>query len=194
MTTAFPLAWPDGWPRTPRNGRKASQFKTGYLAAYDNLMHELRLLGATNVTVSSHAPLRRDGKPYSEAMNDELEDPGVAVYFRMPEGARVMARDGHPTPAENLHAIGHVIGHLRGLTRHGGAGMMARAFAGFTALPAPKSPWEVLGLKPGSPKETIEAAYRAKAKTAHSDVGGTDAAMSALNVARDSALKEIGAT
>lgn len=195
----FPLSWPEGWPRIPDARRAPSRFRTRYLDAYDNLMKELNLLGATGVIISSNAPLRRDGKPYSDAMTDDLEDPGVACYFTLNGEPRVMARDGHPIPAENLHAIGHVIGHLRGLERHGGSYMMSRAFAGFAALPAPggarKRPWREVFEWPdgmGVGKGEIEVVYRAFAKERHPDKpGGSAEAMAELNRAREEALKEI---
>ncbi|OJW21229.1 MAG: hypothetical protein BGO49_24775 [Planctomycetales bacterium 71-10] len=59
-----------------------------------------------------------------------------------------------------------------------------RAFTDCVALPAPKSPWDVLGVAPGATEAEIDAAYRAKAKTAHPDNGGTAAAMQELNEAR----------
>lgn len=199
MTTAYPLSWPEGWERTTPALRKPSKFKTRYAEAYDNLMRELHLLGASSIVVSTNAPLRRDGRPYTDFMEDDVDEPGVAVYFRLKGQPRVMARDGHPTPVENLHAIGHVIGHLRGLERHGGGAMMARAFDGFAALPAPgaKRPWrEVLDLTSvpinDIARGTVENAYRARARAAHPDSGGSHDAMAELNRARDEALKEIG--
>ncbi len=192
---AYPLAWPDGWPRA--KNRSQSCFQTGYMAAYDNLMNQLRLLGASDVVISSNAPLRRDGRPYTDAMTDELPDPGVAVYFRLKTEPRVMARDGHFTPAENLHAIGHVIEALRSIDRHGGSYMMTRAFAAFAALPPPasKRPWrEVLGFHgiqlPA--KSDVDRAWRDFAKKKHPDAGGSAEAMSELNQARADAPKEIG--
>jgi hypothetical protein len=78
---------------------------------------------------------------------------------------------------------------IRSIERHGGSTMMERAFSGFTALPAPKSCWEILGLSPGATAQAIEAQFRAKAKTTHPDLGGSDAAMAELIAARNDALK-----
>lgn len=193
MTTAYPLAWPEGWPRTPADKRASSRFKTGYLDAFDDLLNELRLIGGTGVVVSSNAPLRRDGKPYADAMKDDLDDPGVAVYWRTKAGQpRVMARDGHPTPAENLRAIGLVIEALRAIERHGGSHMMERAFAGFTALPAPGAakPWHVvLGVRETATREEIEAAHRALIRKHHPDAGGSAEQAAEINRARDDALR-----
>ena len=74
--------------------------------------------------------------------------------------------------------------------------MLDRAFAGFTALPAPggKRSWrEVLGFPAAaSPdRDGIEIAYRSKAKAAHPDAGGSHDAMAELNRAREDALSEV---
>lgn len=66
------------------------------------------------------------------------------------------------------------------------------------SVPEKRAPWwfEVLGLEPCPPAELdearIRAAYRARAKTAHPDAGGSNEQMVRLNEARDAALKEIG--
>ncbi len=195
MPTAFPLSWPEGWPRTLASQRSTSRFRTRYADAYDNLVRQLTLMGATQVVISSNAPLRRDGRPYTEAMEDDIADPGVAVYFRVGRDDRAMARDGHPTPAENLHAIGHVIEALRSIERHGGSFMMRRAFSGFAALPAPASrPWhEVLGVSPTASTAEIREAHRTLIARHHPDNGGSVDVAAEINAARDAALKERGA-
>ena len=103
--TAYPLTWPDGWPRIPAQNRERSRFRTSYAGAFDNLMNELSLLGASSIVVSSNAPLRRDGRPYTDAMADDLDDPGVAVWFLLrgePRGERL----GRPRMARQGAALG----------------------------------------------------------------------------------------
>lgn len=57
---------------------------------------------------------------------------------------------------------------------------------------ASENHWSVvLGVMPDATAAEIKAAYRTRAKS-HSDTGGSDTAMSRLNVARDQALKERG--
>lgn len=59
----------------------------------------------------------------------------------------------------------------------------------YLMLPEPivkRDPWEILGIRPGEPRELAEAAYRAKAKMLHPDIGSEDAAkMVELNQAID---------
>jgi hypothetical protein len=100
-----------------------------------------------------------------------------------------MARDRYWTPWENMRSLVLAIEAIRSIERHGGQTMMERAFSGFTALPAPKSCWEILGLAAGAATQAIEAQFRAKAKIVHPDLGGSDAGMAELIAARDEALK-----
>jgi DnaJ-class molecular chaperone len=79
-----------------------------------------------------------------------------------------------------------------GIERWGTGDMVEQAFTGFVALPAPKSPYEILGVRSNASDEEIEAAFRAKAKKLHSDLGGSDDAMAELNAAR-ARLKELAA-
>ena len=135
-----------------------------------------------------------------------MDDPGVAVYFTLPGKPMSMARDRYWDISQNLRSLGLAIEHLRGLERHGGAQMLERAFAGFAQLPPPDGQarpetvdWrECLGPFPADlpPEDQLllaEGRYRARAKNAHSDAGGNDAAMIRLNLAIAQARQELAA-
>lgn len=66
---------------------------------------------------------------------------------------------------------------------------MERAFAAFERLPAPRSCWDVLGVRRDATADEIKAAFRTKAKDAHLDAGGSAAQMAELNKARDDAMR-----
>ncbi len=85
---------------------------------------------------------------------------------------------------DNIYAIGKTIEALRGIERWGTGDMVEQAFTGFVALPAPKSPHEILGVTAGASEEEIDAAYRQKAMAVHPDRGGSAAAMAEINEAR----------
>lgn len=189
---AFPLQWPTGWPRTPWEKRSRSRFQSGdFVRSRTALLKELRLLGAMSVVISSNMALRNDGLPYADAAKRRIDDPGVAVYFVLKKRQMVMARDIYWTPAENLRSIGLAVEHLRGMERHGGSYMMERAFSGFVALSAPGTHWSgVLQVSRTATRSEIEAAFRRLARERHPDQGGSDTMMSALNAARDQALRE----
>jgi hypothetical protein len=169
MTQAYPLQWPDGWPRTPEGERRdRSPFKTTFDKARWELYRSLELLGATSCVISSHLPLRMDGKPRADAARMRLPDPGVAVYFSRDGKQLVIAQDRYPTCHDNLRSIGLAIEGLRTLERHGGGHIMERAFTGFVAL-SDRAHWrEVLEYPPGVDVslDDLNARYRAMARQA----------------------------
>jgi hypothetical protein len=203
---SYPLSWPQGWPRTSDNRRdRTYKFKTSFSRAREQLVDELRRLGASNVVLSSNIPTRLDGLPYADAARKRIDDPGVAVYFTLRQRPMTMARDQYDTVHDNLRSLGLAIEYLRGLERHGGANMLERAFAGFTALPPPEGhapeerqiDWrEELGPFPEGLENPevlalAEFRYRNKAKSSHADAGGSDEAMIRLNLAIAQARKEL---
>lgn len=205
MTTAFPLSWPQGWPRTPANARARGPFQVTFGSARDHLVREVTRLESPTLVISSNAALNRHGLPYHDQADDQIADPGVAVYFQRDGQPMSMAQDRYLTITANLRSIGLAIEHLRGLARHGGGHMMARAFGGFAALPPPAGgggaapkPWrEILapipdGLEPADTLTIAEVRYRTKAKQTHADVaGGSDEQMIVLNAAIEAARREL---
>jgi hypothetical protein len=87
------MRWPDGWPRTSSYRRENDhRFRgTNVGRARDQLMHELRLAGATDIVVSSNVPVKADGLLYAD--NKRIDDPGIAVYFTYKKKKLVMARE-----------------------------------------------------------------------------------------------------
>lgn len=195
---AYPLQWPEGWPRTrewsrENDDRFGGQNKLQMGKARDQLLAELQKLGARNVVISSNLMLRQDGLPY--ASQKQVSDPGVAVYFTLKNRSLVMARDRFKTAAGNIRSLTLAIEAMRQLERHGGSIMMERAFHGFAAIAPPdwKKPWrEVFGVKPDW-RGDITALYREKAKNRHPDSGGSDSLMAELNVAYAEAKLELSA-
>lgn len=204
--SAFPLAWPDGWPRH-KGYREFARFET-QRSSYNTTLqksvkHRADLsvadgtarvnqaltrmgLGRDDVVISTNMPLRLDGLPRSNV--PEPSDPGVAVYWQTKKGERkVMAIDRYTRVADNLAAVAATLEALRGIERWGGGQILDRAFSGFTALPAPGQThargWrEVLNVEPTvSDLETVKGQYRRLSSVRHPDKGGTEAEMSELN-------------
>lgn len=54
MIEAYPLSWPQGYPRSAR--REHSRFQTSMANARDGLLEELRLMGARQIIISTNIP------------------------------------------------------------------------------------------------------------------------------------------
>lgn len=189
--SAFPLTWPDGFPRTERPVK--SQFKTSIGTALENVRKSLRLFGEDS------------GKPVSDVIlssnvgglsfdDKGPKDPGVAAWFTWDGAQRCIAVDRYPKPEDNLQAIHHILEARRTEMRHGGLQIVRQTFRGFTALPAPpdRKPWrEVLGLQGPVTRGQVDARYRELAQQAHPDRGGNQDKMAELNRARDEARRAV---
>ena len=196
MTTSYPLAWPEGWPRsTAREDGRRRFIRRGaawtFGAARDALYEELDRLGSPpHITLlSSNYRLNQRGEP-SKAYGRPADE-GVAVYFQRRGRPYVMACDRFLRAEENMRSLTLAIDAMRALERHGGGVMMERAFAGFAALPSPGSTpwWSVLQVDQAATREQIEVAFRRLARERHPDSGGSDAMMADLNRARDEARR-----
>jgi hypothetical protein len=190
MTQAYPLHWPDSWPRGKTQG--PSQFRTSLSGALKNVQASLLQFGADSgkkvesIMVSSNFSLN-DQSP---------SDPGVAVYFTWDNISTCIAVDKYRKIECNLQAIHHCIEAERTKLRHGGINLVRAAFRGYAALPPPSAAnardwWVVLGISKLSKRTDIDAAYRARAKECHPDTGGTAEAMAELTTARNQAIQGI---
>jgi len=183
-TQAYPLQWPLG--RARASGRQRARFTTNTRAGYSQrhshtvgegvqeILRELRLMGARDVVISSNIQLRADGLPRSG--QSQPSDPGVAVYFSFKQQSVCLACDQWVKVEDNLWAVCLTLEAMRGIDRWGAAQLEA-TFTGYAALPAPAAGarpwWEVLGVSARAGAAEIKDAYRAKAKQTHPDAGGT---------------------
>lgn len=193
---AYPLKWPEGWPRHKGYRDSDRRFRGGTYGlhwdrVYRSLQDEIARIGGSNPIISTNQPVRQDGLPYAQQRS--INDPGVAVYFTRKKKQMVMAQDRFDSVAGNMRSLAMAIEGLRQMERHGGAVMLERAFDGFIAIAPPswKKPWrEVFGIKPDW-KGNITALYREKARNRHPDAGGSDDLMAELNVAFEEAKREL---
>jgi hypothetical protein len=209
---AHPLYWPEQWPRTAPSAReRTTRYKITFSDARDRLVHELKLLGAIEIVLSTNIPLRRDGLPRMDIA--EPSDAGVAVYWiergkwdadkhDYAQVPRVIACDHWQKVRDNIRAVGLAVEALRALKRCGATQIADKAFTGFAALPAHAGasstgarPWRVvLGLNGGPLTRTqIEDAYMRAVRTAHPDLGGTQDLMVEVNAAYREAVSAIEA-
>lgn len=201
---AYPLHWPEGWPRTPEHKREHSRFKVTTDRARMGMLEEIRRLVCyrfrrDDVIISTNLRLRQDGEPY--ASQRLPEDQGVAVYFKHKGKPMVFACDRWRHIHDNMHAIAKTIEALRGIERWGASDMMERAFTGFMALEhAPEETYaDVLqmGNRLGESDEkwlaTAERHYKILAREYHPDKpGGSHDMMRKLNRARRQARGALG--
>lgn len=179
MAESFPLHWPIGYKRTQH--RQPSKFKQTMPDKIQELLYdELGRLKAKSIVVSSNAPLRRDGRLYTEYLLKKIEDPGIAIYFKYHEQDVVMCCDQYEYPWENMYALAKGIEAIRSLNRWGVSEFIKRAFTGFNALPEPMTAsqvnmkwYEVLGVAKDADKDEIKKAYRLLAQVHHPDSGGS---------------------
>lgn len=195
---AYPLYWPEGWPRTAEVER--SRYKVTYGIAVKDLQRELALLGGESLVLSSNVPLRLDGLPYADFTKRRMDDTGVAIYFMREGRQQVIACDSWDLVKDNIRAIGLTVAGLRAIQRAGATELLDRAFTGFKALPAPgdtspSSPdWRhVLGCDDDAGIDEVKTAYRSKASEAHPDKGGSDAQMAIVNRSWEEARAELEA-
>lgn len=179
--TAFPLSWPEGWPRTERHKIRESNFKRSHqFAARLHSMDEVRRevaneverLGARDAILSTNVKLRLDGLPYSNQA--QPNDRGAAVYFTIKGKPVSLACDRWNRVEDNIWAIVKHIESLRGQDRWG-VGNIEQAFRGYMALPerAGGSAWhETLGVAINASEEQVRDAYRLLVKKHHPDTGG----------------------
>ena len=200
----YPLSWPQGWKRTAPSQRTRALFKStsrqysttgsgsrlrktelSIAASTARVLDELRRFGVLegDAIISTNLVVRLGGLPRSDQRAPE--DPGVAVYWERPgeQGTKCMAIDRYDRVADNLAAIAATLDAMRAIERHGGAQILARAFQGFDALPAPGQTsgrgWRViLGFEDegaGLTLKDVEAAYRRRRSETHPDKAGGNA-------------------
>ena len=101
--TAYPLSWPTNRPRTSSWRRTRSKFDTTFAVARDELLRELKRLGAKGVVLSTNIELRQDGLPY--AGRRQPDDVGVAVYFTHKGRQVCFACDRWDKIEDNIRAV-----------------------------------------------------------------------------------------
>ena len=178
MIEAYPLQYPAGWSRSQT--QQISKFgRYTFEQMRTEVLRELKLLGATDAIISSNLRLRQDGYPYSGQR--QPEDTGIAVYFKLEGQDQCIPCDKWHRVEDNMRAIAKTIEALRGIERWGAKEMVNAAFRGFKALPEAtivtpyqaRAWYEVLEVSQNAGIDVIRAAYRAKLKVVHPDVGGS---------------------
>lgn len=193
---SYPLTWPVGWARTKTVlcHRDDPNRSVPIGQACEELVNELRRIGASGIIISSNLQARLDGRPYSG--QGEPKDRGIAVYFSLKNRPTVLACDKWDRVSRNLWAIAKHVDALRGQERWG-VGNIEQAFAGYAQLPGQGETsgacwWKELGVAVNATAEQIKIAYRDRAKECHPDAGGSHESMARLNEAFTFAMNQNG--
>jgi hypothetical protein len=111
---------------------------------------------------------------------------GAEVVLHMDKQSRVV---------DNARVLYLAVEAMRLNDERGIADVVREAYA---QLPPPadeqprRDPYEVLGVREDSPWEVVEAAYRARMKTAHPDTGGSAEAMKEVQAAMEQLRRQRG--
>lgn len=169
---AYPLYWPEGWPRTESYKQKRAQFKDRSVAVGRRfLVDEVRRFGGSELIISSNLELKLDGTPRSNQR--QPEDRGVAIFFKRNSVDMALACDVYTTVEDNLWALCRTLEALRQIERDGSPALINRAFKGFAQLPDPdqREWWEVLNVRKNATDAEVRAAYLQLARQYHPDSG-----------------------
>lgn len=161
--TAFPLCWPEGWPKTEITRKESAKFKQTLAGALSNLKIECARLGGKNLILSSNYTLG----------NERPMESGVVAYFLLDTSNIAIPCDRWKLVEHNVQAIALTIEAMRGMERWGAKHMIKAMFTGFKQLPAPGINWyQVLGVPINASRDQVREAYMLLVKKHHPDRNG----------------------
>jgi len=201
MTVAIQFRPLDVWPGvpTPSHSRQRSRFAAPYTKTVKELARELDAIGAKNVVILAdcdESEIRRDGMIRSDA---RLRGPGIVVCMDSKYGALKYPCDKFTQWESNLRAIALSMEALRKVDRYG-VTKRGEQYTGWKQLPSSATPAEewasveqafrflcVTGdvVASAFTPPFLQVAYRAAARKAHPDAGGSTELMSKVNRAND---------
>lgn len=204
--TRYPLHWPNNVPRRAPHQRGHPHFgDTTIHAATQLVLQEINRLNKrhwnhsdSSVIISTNQKLRLDGLPVSNGAM--VADGAVAVYFKLYfqrtgkwfNRPCVLTCDKWLKIQDNLKAIAKDIEAQRARERWG-CTSVEQAFQGYLCIPEKtggKAWWDILEVPTNATRDMIAEAYRAKAKDAHPDSGGSFTDFTKLKDAFDQAMAQ----
>jgi hypothetical protein len=183
------VEWPDGFERTPPGDREkyphGSGFRVDRREAFENILEQLKQLGAEEVRIDSGAH-EKTVNPNLLTQESDPDDPSVVVYFSKSGEDFAVPCDKWDNVRDNAQAIANYLDAKRALDRYG----VKTVESEFTTQKLPpgeeerqkaddgddgfgdKPPHKVLGVASDAEDEEIKAAARALKKEYHPDTGG----------------------
>lgn len=110
-------------------------------------------------------------------------DRTVKLTYKKNGATVVLVMDKQERAVDNLRVLYLAIEALRLNEKRGLGEIVSSAYAQLAAPTEITDPYEILGVRLDADRDVIEAAYRAKAKAAHPDAGGSARQMDILNKA-----------
>jgi hypothetical protein len=195
------VEWPSGFERTPERDRSPNRsFEVSLHDAIQDLAAEMDRLDADNWRLSTALDHQSQNPNHPYANQPRPDDPGVALRWTMDGGQYAVACDSYTRVRDNLRTIGLYIREKRKMeTRPVETGQSE--FANARLPPADEEDvvvagaggepaHEILEIDPDADTHIVKAAFRAKAKDAHPDQGGSRADWQRLQEAREVMLDE----
>lgn len=198
-TTAYPLCWPAGEPRTQVNEIKRAKFSRNNDRGWRSQLSVAQALRRLNeqltayksirvnpdtVIISSNMILNKDGSIRSSQRDPD--DPAVAVYYVLDGKNICIPMDTYDRVADNIASVAQCIKDLRSLERHGHR-ISQKAYSGFTALPPPdqvsKKSWRDVLDYHGDDLRHAKLAYKILISLHHPDHGGDPETAAQINEA-----------
>ena len=180
------VEWPDGFERTPEREREPYPhgFRVDRRKAFENILEELKKLGAEEVRIDSGAT-QKTMNPNLLSQESDPEDPSVVVYFSKDGQDFAVPCDKWDNVRDNAQAIAKYLNAKRALDRYGVKTVESK----FTTQKLPpgeadeggtagdtdfgdKPPHKVLGVASDAGDDEVKAAARALKKEYHPDTGG----------------------
>lgn len=185
------VEWPSGFERTDKRNRKPYPhgFRVDRRQAFENILEELKKLGAAEVRIDSGAT-EKTMNPNLLSQESNPDDPSVVVYFTKDGQDYAVPCDKWDNVRDNAQAIAKYLDAKRALDRYG----VKTVESEFTTqkLPSGKEdrknegigseddeegfgdqpPHKVLGVASDAGDDEVKAAARALKKEYHPDTGG----------------------
>ena len=143
-------------------------------ATQNDLQIEFSKWGVTEWDTNYPRGARLEGRRQGEA------DRTVTLTYKKDGKTVLLSMNRQDRAVDNLRVLFLAIESMRLNERRGIGEVLQSAYAQLQA-PEVFNPYEVLGVYSNQPIEVIEAAYKAKVKSAHPDAGGSDEEMQKLN-------------
>jgi hypothetical protein len=132
-------------------------------------------------------------RPYSRARWPSVEDRRVTLrYVANGQPEIVLTYDLQDRPEDNLRALYLSVESIRKNELRGIGDVVRDAYLQLAAPATQRDPYEVLGVRPDADVAVIDAAYKARAKAVHPDVGGSHEEAKEVNEAYERIKDERG--